>query len=369
MRIFIEPGESLMFRTGRPFEAGESNFAESLFPPTPETLQGALRAAIATHWDPDLNKAFAKPELTALIGDRTSYGCFRITSITLGRYGTSTPVSIERLFPSPSHILCDEQGKLRLQPELKKNVQSNLPTGITHLLVPERETAGKLRQLGGWLTETSLFEALRANGDGTKLEKISTNEIYQHEPRMGIGMQNSTKSTRDGFLYQSLMIRMQPHYGFVVDIRLSTTPANHRLQDDAQTQTALKLPDEGWLTLGGEQRAARYRIVPSPTENNEKLSRTGRLLYIATPAYFTEGWRPSRNFDPFDKPIAAAVGRPELIGGWKLNPGDAKGDQKSARRCVPPGSVYFFEQSVTVPGPLTEYGQEIGYGIAYTGEW
>jgi CRISPR-associated protein Cmr3 len=50
MRIFIEPVEPLLFRTGRPFVAGEYNFAASLFPPTPETLQGALRAAIAVQW-------------------------------------------------------------------------------------------------------------------------------------------------------------------------------------------------------------------------------------------------------------------------------------------------------------------------------
>ena len=48
MRIFLEPTEPLLFRTGRSFDAGESGFAETLFPPTPETLQGAIRAAIAT---------------------------------------------------------------------------------------------------------------------------------------------------------------------------------------------------------------------------------------------------------------------------------------------------------------------------------
>ncbi len=49
MRIFIEPTEPLLFRRGHAFDAGESNFADSMFPPTPETLQGAIRAMIATH--------------------------------------------------------------------------------------------------------------------------------------------------------------------------------------------------------------------------------------------------------------------------------------------------------------------------------
>ncbi len=52
MRLFLEPTEPLLFRTGRPFDAGENSYAETLFPPTPETLQGAIRAAIASYWDP-----------------------------------------------------------------------------------------------------------------------------------------------------------------------------------------------------------------------------------------------------------------------------------------------------------------------------
>ncbi|MBV9614034.1 MAG: hypothetical protein JO031_01100, partial [Ktedonobacteraceae bacterium] len=53
MRIFIQPCEVLLFRTGHPFNAGENHYADTLFPPTPETLQGAIRATIATCWNPD----------------------------------------------------------------------------------------------------------------------------------------------------------------------------------------------------------------------------------------------------------------------------------------------------------------------------
>jgi hypothetical protein len=42
---------------------------------------------------------------------------------------------------------------------------------------------------------------------------------------------------------------------------------------------------------------------------------------------------------------------------------------KAIRRCVPAGSIYFFDKSVSVIQPLTEYGWQIGYGIAYAGEW
>src|SRR5207244_9940034 len=43
--IFIEPDDVWLFRDGRPFAADDQSRAASLFPPTPRTLQGALRSA------------------------------------------------------------------------------------------------------------------------------------------------------------------------------------------------------------------------------------------------------------------------------------------------------------------------------------
>src|SRR5258708_36265131 len=142
MRLFLEPTEPLLFRTGRPFDAGESSYAETLFPPTPETLQGAIRAAIATYWDgpKPLAEVFLQQELTNRIGNDThDYGRFRLTSLALGRRkkneaGTEDG-TIERLFPAPSHFVTveDAQGnkrQLRLKPQQVKGLKkSDLPDG------------------------------------------------------------------------------------------------------------------------------------------------------------------------------------------------------------------------------------------------
>src|SRR5260221_3202996 len=113
MRIFIEPTEPLLFRTGRPFNAGENNFAETIFPPTPETLQGALRAMIAAQWGKartdkvrTINEIFNEDTVVRLIGRRVNdhniYGQFRITGLTLGKRNKNI---VERFFPAPSHII------------------------------------------------------------------------------------------------------------------------------------------------------------------------------------------------------------------------------------------------------------------------
>jgi Domain of unknown function (DUF1887)/CRISPR-associated protein (Cas_Cmr3) len=112
MHIFIEPTEPLLFRTGRPFNAGENNFADSIFPPTPETIQGALRTMVAIHWSrvnsdkPRTLDELFQPQsaLVQLIGSRATYGCFRITSLSLGRRNLDTE-NIERLFPAPLHLI------------------------------------------------------------------------------------------------------------------------------------------------------------------------------------------------------------------------------------------------------------------------
>ncbi|MFL5624350.1 MAG: type III-B CRISPR module-associated protein Cmr3 [Ktedonobacteraceae bacterium] len=390
MRLFIEPTEALLFRTGRPFDAGNDVFAESVFPPTAETIQGAVRAAIASYWDSTrrLDEVFKLPSFTKLIGDSSNYGHFRITSFSLGRRKSNE--AIERIFPAPAHLLQlkDRRGnrlQLKLKPQNLTGVKSNLPDDLDHYLLYDREIQdkdSKLEPLCRWVTESGLLKALRNIDDLTRDEMVRDDKIYRQESRLGIGMENKTKTTREGYLYQVQMVRMEPDYGFVVDIRLSESPEGGRalkplhetLLDDAKTREELHLPQagKGWLTLGGEQRAARFEVVPSlsSTQRNDlEQVKTGKLLYLATPAYFEGGWRPGEWLASLPKLIAAAIPRFQPIGGWKLDPESSGGHSKVMRRCVPAGSVYFFDQPVTVTRPLTDYGWQIGYGITVIGEW
>jgi len=297
----------------------------------------------------------------------------------------SSDGSIERLFPPPAHLFTvkggvqDKQQQLvRLQPNpmWAEGVYTDLPDGM-QLLYPDKKVESKLEPLGGWLTEHGLLKALRTKEDLTTEERVSNQEIFEYESRLGIGMNNATKSTREGLLYQMRMVRMKPGYGFVIDIRVSqpfpngTATAHHEvLEDDSQTQQQLRLPDSGWITLGGERRAARFEVLTSSDlaiQGAVEQASKGNLMYLATPAAFTGGWQPGQ-WSTTTQPIAAAIHRYQLIGGWSLRPRDSGGENKSIRRCVPAGSIYFFDTSVTVTEPMTEYGWQIGYGIAYAGE-
>ena len=55
---------------------------------------------------------------------------------------------------------------------------------------------------------------------------------------------------------------------------------------------------------------------------------------------------------------------------WTPESERAGGSSKSLRRCVPAGSVYFFEGSQPErKSHYTEYGNEIGYGYTIEGVW
>lgn len=388
MRLFIEPTESLLFRTGRPFDAGQDTFAESLFPPTPETMQGAVRATIASYWDARKNiaEAFNDRRLTNRIGDRDGYGRFRVTGLTLGRYARTQELlkakewHVERLFPPPAHIMTTGERLYRLLPHsLEKDVRegsksTNFPAGVNYYLEPEKRLVDELKPLIGWLTETDLYTTLKTE-DIDNIKLIKKEDIYQEEPRLGIGIQCGTKAAEEGYLYQTVMIRMNHHrgrdfnYGFVVDIQLAPLSPNDVPLNDTQTQQELHLPDSGWMTIGGEQRAAHFSVIPTPPRQVYPLKGDSSFLYLATLATFETGWKPSPHFAPLDTPLTAAINRYESVGGWKLNPDDAKGDHKVMRRCIPAGSVYFYNGKVTSPQALTDYGMEIGYGIIYEGAW
>jgi CRISPR-associated protein Cmr3 len=409
MRIFIQPCEVLLFRTGHPFNAGENHYADTLFPPTPETLQGAIRATIATYWNTDktLAEVFQEPELIALIGNQEHYGRFSITNISVGRrLKDAHPTSpVERLFPMPAHFFAEENAErqlVRLLPRPHEPaISSNLPAPL-QLLYPDQTVQSKLEPLRGWLTEQSLQKALHGQHALARSEIIDPTTIYVYELRQGIGITKQSKTTAEGQFYQARMLRMNHRsddpfmYGFVVDVRLLQTLPQHldtgarkvpplpfipeqhpdtgarkvpplRFIPDEQTQHLLRLPDQGWMILGGERRAARFEVVLSSQSANEQPEQhqEGNLLYLATPAAFTRGWQP--HTWPDGAPIAVAMERYQPIGGWHLAPDSNGGQSKTLRRCVPAGSIYFFNAPIRRIQSFTDYGDQIGYGITYSG--
>jgi CRISPR-associated protein Cmr3 len=290
MWLFIEPSDVLFFRTSRPFNAGESGYLMSLFPPTPETVQGALRARIAANWDSVLSRAFALPEVQTLIGNQDSYGKFEIQAYMLGH---RVKEGVELLFPPPAHLArCKESHAIyRVAPVPRDDaLLTNLPDGL-RLLEPEQgyPTGEELEEFTEWLTLADLCLALSPSRDGLqKIKGISARKLFTFEPRLGIGMVNASKTTQEGLLYQANFVRIKKDVGLVVHVELDGV-------EPQDVQSTLKLPDKGWLALGGERRAASVEVLKAPPTDAalEPASGPRACLYFVTPAYLDLGWRPA----------------------------------------------------------------------------
>ena len=92
MVIKIRPLDTLFFRTGKPFTMGEDTWAESLFPPYPSTLYGAIRSFLI--FQREGLKAFINGKYKDDIGTPDKKGFLKIKGPLLSK-------NSELFFPAP----------------------------------------------------------------------------------------------------------------------------------------------------------------------------------------------------------------------------------------------------------------------------
>lgn len=357
--IFLEPLDVWMFRDGRPFDAGQAHRAESRFPPLPTTVQGALRAyhLAVVRKDVPFDDAAA---IEQAVGPADGWGSLRMCGPFVAR--RTARGRIERLFPPPADAFLSKEGIARLPaptspPEwLRTNapVPELFPLWEVERERAERSGKGEPRL---WLT----LPALRAYLDRKAVAGIAEDTIWEREVRVGIAQDSGLRVTMEGRYYEAGYVRLAPGYGLLIEF------------------AGLEgWPKRGLLALGGERRPASFETVevdslPQPDDPlPERFS-----VYLATPAWFDDGWRPRDwgvLFEGRVELVAAAVPRYETAGGFSL----AANWHRPARRFVPAGSVYSFRaepetrlrrvESCWWPS-FTQWGAEIGFGVAVIGAW
>ncbi|WP_322508251.1 type III-B CRISPR module-associated Cmr3 family protein, partial [Anaerolinea sp.] len=135
-------------------------------------------------------------------------------------------------------------------------------------------------------------------------------------------------------------------------------------------------PSQGVMRAGGEGRALRYTTLKEGEFTPFSWGYTGELprffkVYFATPAYFSQGWKPASWQAFFTGEVrleAVALSRYQVLGGYDL----LKKEQKPARRFVPAGSVYYFSHAGGVQlsqQVITEDGAALGFGQVMIASW
>jgi CRISPR-associated protein Cmr3 len=349
MKLFIEPVDVWMFRDGRPFDAGSDHQAASLFPPHPSVIQGVLRSHHLVVKKVDLTDGAA---VEAAVGTATAYRWYPIRGPFVARKEGDR---VWRYHPLPADATRGGDGaEVRAAAPIdpaEHGVLTDRPTPL--LLWPEgnpRKGEGKL-----WLREDELLRYLRRE----RARCLPARDLFRLESRFGIGRDDRVRGAAEGLLYEARYVRPADGVGLEVEVL--------GLAD---------WPDQGVLRMGGEGRAGAYSPSNSPGWPVPPDPLPDRFrVYLATPAYFRDGWRPQHwgaFFEGELQLMAAAIARYEAVGGYDI----ARGAQKPSRRYVPAGSVYYFVCNGPVRwrrGPadtaLTDEGAEMGYGQFLIGGW
>lgn len=365
MNIFIEPSDVWLFRDGRPFAPNERGRAVSLFPPTQRTMQGAIRSArIAQSGASFIDQSTWPPD----VGTPDKFGSLKIRGPLIGKRKNNG--ELQRFFPLAADLTQLQDGWHVLSPRAD-DMKTQWPKNAKLLpLLPPRGSE-PVKFEGGWMCEDALLAYLKGNACGVHVHR--NKELYVPEPRFGVQIDSHPKRPSEGMLYQVEFIRSEDGVGLLLEVK------------------GLSLASSGLLQLGGEARAGRYDTVTMGVD----LPPDGRIsdtdnplrfkLYLATRALFEQGWLP-KDIDAQTMKgnwcgisltlVSAAIGKPQSIGGRDISRRD---QQRSMRRAVPAGSVYFFETEARAGDVFEafdgkcvsdrEMDAQIGFGLSYVGGW
>jgi len=344
MRVIqFDPIDSLFFREAKPFGIGEGGFLDSLFPPSAQTLSGAIRTAIGNTEKIDWQDS---TKVKDLLGTAEDPGSLSFKGPYLYKDG-------QRLYPVPQNLLYSETESAWTRLIPKDVYQSDLGECRLPKAQNTLKKAKNIEQ--GWLDEAGLRAVL--NGQLPQ-HYYRSEQLFKHEARVGIGRNNQTSSVEPGQLFFTRHIRLRKGISM------------------AMALDGPVMIESGAIRLGGEGRLAHISqsdvslSVPKLTSDD---SHSGQLLIILlTHADLGGNTMPDwSQFSTSLECISACIGKPVREGGWDY----AKSKPKPLRSLVPAGSCYFIEtkQRQALIKELQDthlgYRTKFGYGEIAVGLW
>lgn len=339
---YIEPLDVLFLRGNKLF-GDPGSYGESLIPPWPSVAAGAIRSRMLADDGVDLN-AFAtgdSPHKT--LGTPAQPGSFMLQGFYMARKVGS---QVEVLVAPPSDLVIskDDQDKLhvfRLVPQA-----IDLPSSFPLSMLPVLAQGERNKAVSGyWLTQTG-WQAYLSGQTPTAAHLKASSDLWGIDPRVGIGMNESTGSVEDGKLFSAQAVSLKQNVGFLVAVTGAMPPA------------------DGLLRLGGDGRAASITSakVQIPESDYSAILASKRCRIVLTsPGLFPDGWLlPGVDADNrFElggvsaRLVSACVPRAETVSGWDL----ARRQPKPAQRVAPTGSVYWLDDLQATPEQLRKLAE------------
>lgn len=356
----VTPLDNLFFRGSEPFNRGESVFLRSVFPPTPQTVQGFVRTAIleANCYDIGLysrelcatcprHKDCRVPEAIGGPSEKEKPGKLRLR----GPYVVwSDNQQHRRVYVAPRDLVSRQQEQreyLRLAPG------EALECDLGRVRFADTEDGVSVCE---WVTEQGLEAYLEGNLPGPKEivhgqsypEELDRNVLWDAEAKTGIARNRQTRAAQEHMLYSIEMVRLRP--GVSLGVRVSGI--------DGELESRVS----GVHRFGGEGHLVSVSVRPetplAPPQNlAHAVDASGRFRLVSLqPCDFNGGWLPPgfQAVHQDDKTVwqgslngfrlslvSACLGKAERIGGWDM----AKRAPSPVKACVPAGTVYYFQSN------------------------
>lgn len=330
MILKVKPQDSFLFRTNKPFGVSD-NTAQSVFPPYPATLYGAIRSAVIMR-NNCLTEFLIGSELTPglrkQLGTKEHCGEFQ-----LRKYGVMNDDS-HFFFPTPRDCMGKAKGDDKISEvkiltrwaEPDKIATKNYNTEIY------RTDKGFSYRSNSWIY--NLKDYLLGNYKDLKL--LSQSEFLVEEAHTGIQVSPNSGTVTDGMLFTQQRLRMKS--GFSLFIEYTNLDNLHQIRN-------LHIGQDRRLFATEMINTDIYADFSSELKSKIQENNGNFKIYFSSPVFLKNGVT-SENFDSQTKiwkfsntlefTVSTVIGaKPVVIGGWDL-----------ARRC--PKKIHKFHSAGTV---------------------
>ncbi|NWF96611.1 MAG: hypothetical protein HXY34_10770 [Candidatus Thorarchaeota archaeon] len=397
LSVLVEPTDPLFFRSSIPFDAGETTYTASIFPPSASSGYGLSRAFVLEH----LCKNIRKYVQSGCDNCPSAAGCHAREVVGNpskrdGSLRTKGPYIMhdnQCRYPVPMDLT--QKGEERgLLPGLVTDKPIRTDLGMTRL--PTAEDGRLFRDWGHThtISEASLSKYLSGEPvDRNDLVPVTCDPLLTpewdwkktphhavYERRTGIARDLRTRATREGHLYHIVLARMRENAQLMITL-------------DGLNEQEARMKESLLLSFGGENRLAKVKPVDHgskiATPKGDVISSSGRFkLVLLQHADFDGSWLPP-GFKPQENEgittwtgtlnglelrlITARTGKAVQVGGW-----DMTGKRpRELRTLVPAGSVYYFESGSSKAQEIVQalhdrcvgLDTQIGLGHAVIGVW
>lgn len=361
--FYLKPVDTFFFKGQQTTEAGEDTHNTGIFPPRPNTVYGALRAAyIHEHSTFDRFAESADEAVKKWMGTPDELGEFSIAFNGL-------MFRNELVLPLPlDYQVIEKDGKFKAYP--LQPVRSDLPASpqTTGWLLQARikekskSAAPFFVKIGNW--KTYLLSGKPADC------LLTISDFVSFEDRIGIALDYGKQTKKESYLYRMRKLRFKDNHALYV-----------------YSSSAPDFKNVRFVRLGGENRPWLLQQTDESftlwtakeiEHIKEQIRRTGMAkIILLTPAIWKKGSRPEAFDGQFvtlpnglkTELLTAAVGRPDLYGGWDI----ANHRPKKRYYMVPRGSVLYvnvweeqLNRFLELAGgfSFTDYGKQEGFGFA-----